>query len=45
MKAGGETVQKDFREKYRELKIESNRGKTGRDFLYGKTEFIEAEIS
>ena len=26
VKANEETVQKDFREKYRELKIESNRG-------------------
>ena len=36
VKAGGETVQKDFREKYRELKIESNRGKTAETFYMGK---------
>ena len=44
VKANEETVQKDFREKYRELKIESNRGKPAETFLYGKIEFIKAEI-
>ena len=36
VKANEETVQKDFREKYRELKIESNRGKPAETFYMGR---------
>ena len=36
VKANKETVQNDFREKYRELKIESNRGKPAETFYMGK---------
>merc|ERR1711895_340007 len=36
VKANSVEVQKDFREKYRELKIESNRGKTAETFYMGK---------
>ena len=43
VKAGGEDV-RDFREKYRALKIESNRGKVTDTFYKGKTKFVKAEI-
>ena len=36
MKANKETVQNDFREKYREIKIESNRGKPAETYNMGK---------
>ena len=36
VKANGETVQKDFRDKYRELKIESNIGKPAETFHMGR---------
>ena len=36
VKANEATVQKDFREKYRELKIESNRGKPAETYYMGK---------
>ena len=36
VKANEETVQKDFRDKYRELKIESNRGKPAETFYMGR---------
>ena len=36
VKANSVEVQKEFREKYRELKIESNRGKTAETFYMGK---------
>ena len=36
MKANSATVQKEFREKYRELKIESNRGKLAETYYMGK---------
>ena len=36
VKANRETVQKDFREKYRELKIESNRGKPAETYYMGR---------
>ena len=36
VKTGGEDVMKDFREKYRALKIESNRGKVTDTFYMGK---------
>ena len=35
VKKGGEDVMKDFREKYRELNIESNRGKTTNSYYMG----------
>ena len=40
---GGEDVMKDFREKYRKLKIESNRGKTAETFYMGKQRIGEAQ--
>merc|ERR1712243_33103 len=36
VKENKETVQKDFREKYKELKIESNRGKPAETFYMGR---------
>merc|ERR1712041_1603 len=36
MKTGGETVQDNFRAKYRELKIESNRGELAKTYYMGK---------
>merc|ERR1712173_232888 len=36
VKASSVEVQKEFRKKYRELKIESNRGKTAETFYMGK---------
>ena len=36
VKENKDTVQNDFREKYRELKIESNRGKPAETFYMGK---------
>ena len=36
VKANSATVQKEFREKYRELKIESNRGKPAETYYMGK---------
>ena len=36
VKKNGDNVMKDFRDKYRELKIESNRGKTADTFYMGK---------
>ena len=36
VKENRDTVQNDFREKYRELKIESNRGKPEETFYMGK---------
>ena len=36
VKANKETVQKDFRDKYRELKIESNRGKPAETYYMGR---------
>ena len=36
VKANKETVQNDFRDKYRELKIESNRGKPAETFYMGR---------
>ena len=36
VKENKDTVQSDFREKYRELKIESNRGKPAETFYMGK---------
>ena len=36
VKANGATVQKEFREKYREFKIESNRGKPAETYYMGK---------
>ena len=44
VKANEATGQRDFREKYRELKIESNIGKNGKYLLYGKRESIKEEI-
>ena len=44
VKANEETVQKDFREKYRELKIESNGGKPLETYYMVKAKFIKAEI-
>merc|ERR1711895_164826 len=35
VKKGGEEVMKEFREKYRELKIESNRGKVTESYYMG----------
>ncbi len=36
VKENKETVQSDFREKYRELKVESNRGETAKTYYMGK---------
>ena len=36
VKANGDDVMKDFREKYRALKIESNRGKAADTFYMGR---------
>ena len=36
VKSNKETVQKDFREKYRELKIESNRRKPAETYHMGR---------
>ena len=36
VKANEETVQKDFRDKFRELKIESNRGKPVETYYMGR---------
>ena len=43
-KKGGEEGMKEFRDKYRELKIETNRVKKNRFILHGASKFVKAEI-